>query len=121
MAEHDGPGAAHTPHEWRHGDPRLLRVVESLEKAVEQLTSTVEILKTAMFGRWDAETNTQVPGVRDDIKTLGDRVKGVETKIALALKWGWIPLTFVVLSAAGVPTKDLFPLLAKAIEHALGG
>lgn len=120
----------------RHIDPSE-RVIAALEEAVKQLTDTVRVLKVAIFGRWDSDENKMIPGVRDDVVEVKNRLAELsEQHLRLQArfdqsarnvrKYGiWVvgpALTFLVLDAAGVPTANVAQLagdLLRALVHVL--
>lgn len=108
-------------HGRRDSDAAWEQVVNSLEKTVEELSKIVDILHVAIFGRWDAENNVQVPGVRENIRSLEERIDKMEKRLAAIAKFAVIPATFVVLSAAGAPTKELWPWLMALLKIHVGG
>lgn len=108
------------PHqeERRQLDPTMQRVVEALEAAVGQLTETVRILHSAVFGRWDDQANRTVPGLHERILEVEVKVDSI-TKAGRKYMYYIVGPALVVLvaGAIGIPTDKLWVLLFDFIRH----
>jgi hypothetical protein len=92
----------------------------ALEAAVQALSETVRMLNTAIFGRWDGERNTLVPGMHQDIVQLQDRFTKLERIIRRIATWVIIPLAVLCgLKAIGVPTDVIGKLVVSLVQRGI--
>lgn len=96
----------------------LSSAVSALNHAVEALKDTVALLQTAIFGRWDAEANRQIPGMQSRLESLEvshatmiTRMDQRDRRDRWVLIVGGSALFVVVARALGVPTEELGRIL----------